>query len=177
MAGADRPMGEVTREGERWVLRYERELRHAPEKVWRAITESEHLRNWLPCDLVGERREGAALELPFWPEHLDAYAESHGIEQEVLRGEIRRWEPPRLFEWTWDTDVLRWELHATGTGTRLVLTTWVAGGPDVAAGVAAGYHVCLDELHDVLDHGKEGPIDGSAAERWESRYAELVPGG
>ena len=61
-------------------LRYVRRLAHPPEKVWRALTESEHLRHWLPCDIVGERRAGAPIELPFWPEHVESY----GIEDPVL---------------------------------------------------------------------------------------------
>jgi uncharacterized protein YndB with AHSA1/START domain len=77
-------MGEVMRDRDKWVLRYERVLRHAPEKVWAALTESEHLRHWMPCDIVGERREGADLELPFWPAQVERYA----IEDPVLYGKI-----------------------------------------------------------------------------------------
>jgi Activator of Hsp90 ATPase homolog 1-like protein len=64
MSARNQPMGEVMRDRDKWVLRYERVLRHAPEKVWAALTESEHLRHWMPCDIVGERGEGADLELP-----------------------------------------------------------------------------------------------------------------
>ena len=53
------PLGEVRRDGDRWSLRYVRLLRHSPEKVWAAITRSEHLAHWLPCDILGERRAGA----------------------------------------------------------------------------------------------------------------------
>lgn len=151
-------LGIVIRDEDGLALRYVRHLAHPPEKVWRALTESEHLKHWFPCDLVGERAEGAELELPFWPEHAEAY----GIEETLLKGHIHVWDPPRVFEWTWATDLLRFELAPRGEGTILTFTTWVRDpgilaepeGPDEtpgAAHVGAGYHVCLDFLERLLD--------------------------
>lgn len=75
----------------RVALRFVRRFAHPPEKVWRAITESEHLQHWLPCDIVGERAEGAGVELPFWPAHVEAY----GLDMTPsLSGEIQVWQPP-----------------------------------------------------------------------------------
>ena len=76
-------------------VEFVRHLPHAPEKVWRALTESEHLAHWFPTDIVGERRVGAALELPFWPKNVERWK----IEQPVTHGELVTWEPPTLFEW------------------------------------------------------------------------------
>ena len=73
---ASGPLGSVTREGETVILDYERELAHPPEKAWRAITESEHLRQWFPVDIIGERATGASLRLTFWPEALAGEATS-----------------------------------------------------------------------------------------------------
>ncbi len=61
------------------------------------------LRHWMPCDIVGERRAGAKLELPFWPENVEGY---HLEDDPVLYGEIEVWDPPRRFDWTWDGDRL-----------------------------------------------------------------------
>ena len=115
-------MGTVLQAGGTWVLRYERTLAHPPAKVWSALTESEHLQHWLPCDIRGERRAGAALELPFWPAFVDRY----GITEPVLTGRIEVWQPPEVFEWWWDGDRLRWELAPDAAGTRLTFTTWIA---------------------------------------------------
>src|SRR5258708_11695708 len=38
----------------RWRLRFTRALAHPPEKVWRAITEPQHLQAWVPHTLSGE---------------------------------------------------------------------------------------------------------------------------
>ena len=37
-------------EGENWTLILVRELRHSPEKVWQALTDPVHLREWAPFD-------------------------------------------------------------------------------------------------------------------------------
>jgi uncharacterized protein YndB with AHSA1/START domain len=171
MDTTDRPMGTVLNDEGRWGVRYERRLRHPPEKVWRALTESEHLAHWMPCDLVGERRAGATLVVPFWPAAVERYE----IAEPVLHGEIRVWEPPRVFEWTWDVDVLRWELEPIDDGTLLTFTTWLGDGkPDTAWGAAAGYHVCLDQLIDLLDDGAVGQLGDRDMGEWEERYRDAI---
>ena len=169
----EQPMGTISRgDDDRWVLRYERRLDHPREKVWRALTESEHLRHWMPADLVGERREGATLELPFWPETMEKYGDR--IDTPVMHGEIRVWEPPSVFEWTWDVDVLRWELDPAGGGTHLTFTTWL-GDPEIdASDPAAGYHFCLDQLAELLDRGSTTQPDDAAIERRQREYAATV---
>jgi uncharacterized protein YndB with AHSA1/START domain len=156
----------------RVALRFVRSLAHPREKVWRAITESEHLQHWMPCDLVGDRAEGASLEVPFWPEHVRAY----GLESTpTLTGEVLVWQPPEVFEWMWSTDRLRWELEPDGDGTRLTFTTWLG---EVGHGVektAAGYHVCLDQLAELLDTGGVArPLAAVDPGPLEAQYAEVL---
>ncbi len=43
----------VRKEGNRWELILVRELRHSPEKVWEALTDPAHLREWAPFDADG----------------------------------------------------------------------------------------------------------------------------
>lgn len=37
---------EVRKDGDKWTLIVVRELRHSPAKVWQALTDPEHLREW-----------------------------------------------------------------------------------------------------------------------------------
>ena len=166
----NRSLGTVRRAPDGWVVRFERHLAHDRQKVWRALTESEHLRHWMPCDIVGERRAGASIELPFWPPHVEKY----GIDTPTLPGRIRIWEPPSVFEWTWDTDVLRWELAEASGGTKLTLTTWLAPDDAGAANTAAGYHACLTNLASLLDTGTAEPLVDADVGPWELRYREAV---
>src|SRR5258706_13315814 len=49
---------EVQKDGEEWTPVVIRDLAHAPEKVWKALTGPEHLREWAPFD--SDRSLGAA---------------------------------------------------------------------------------------------------------------------
>src|SRR6266571_1252313 len=41
---------EVRKDGEKWTLVLVRELSHPPAKVWKALTDPEHLREWASFD-------------------------------------------------------------------------------------------------------------------------------
>ena len=153
-----------------YVVQFERRLHHPRERVWRALTESEHLAHWMPCDIVGERRAGVPIELPFWPAHVERY----GIETPSLTGTIAVWDPPAVFEWWWDTDRLRWELDEVDDGTLLRFTTWLGPDGKGAANAAAGYHLCLDSLVALLDTGAAPPLVDADTAPWERRYGAAV---
>jgi uncharacterized protein YndB with AHSA1/START domain len=57
--------GELEQVEDRWRLRFVRRLPHSPEKVWRALTDPEHLKVWFPMDIEGERAPGAPLRFVF----------------------------------------------------------------------------------------------------------------
>ena len=42
---------EVRKDGEKWTLILVRELRHSPQKVWQALTDPAHLREWAPFEV------------------------------------------------------------------------------------------------------------------------------
>ena len=41
---------EVRKDGEKWTLVLVRDLPDAPAKLWKALTDPEHLREWAPFD-------------------------------------------------------------------------------------------------------------------------------
>lgn len=167
-------MGSVVRDGERIGLRFVRRFAQPPERVWSAITESDQLRHWMPCDIVGARRAGAEVSLPFWP----AVAQKYQLEQTSFPGRIEVWDPPAVFQWVWGGDVLRFELEETSDGTRMTFCTWLESPDRVAAADnAGGYHVCLANLRLLLETGAAPPLtdsDGQAREL-ERAYAERMP--
>lgn len=165
------PLGRVL-PGDPPALEFIRRLSHPIDKVWRAVTDREHLRAWMPCDIIGDRREGAELALPFWPEVL----ERHNFADPGLKGVVRTWDPPKVFEWTWDTDVVRFELESDGDATILTLTTWLSGKDAGMAKTLAGYHVCLDHLAQVLETGSAPSVIEDDPSLLEARYETLVAG-
>ena len=44
---------QIRKDGEKWTLILVRELRHPPEKVWQALTDPAHLREWAPFEADG----------------------------------------------------------------------------------------------------------------------------
>ena len=44
---------QIRNDGEKWTLILVRELRHPPEKVWQALTDPAHLREWAPFETDG----------------------------------------------------------------------------------------------------------------------------
>jgi uncharacterized protein YndB with AHSA1/START domain len=166
-------LGEVIRDGERTGLRFVRRFDHPLEKVWAAITESDGFRAWMPCDMVGERRAGAEITLPFWPAQVEKYE----IAEPVLTGRIEVWDPPRVFQWTWGGDVLRFELEPDGGATVLRFTTWLeTADAQSTVSQAAGYHVCLSELGHWLDTAVARPLPDidHLVHDLEAAYARLV---
>ncbi|HZP28474.1 MAG TPA: SRPBCC family protein [Acidimicrobiia bacterium] len=125
-------LGELARDGEQWTLTFTRRLDHSPEKVWRAVTEPQHLAVWFPQKIVGEMRAGAPLR----------FESSVG---EGFDGEMLAFDPPTLMEMTWGGDRLRIELRPDGDGTVLTVTD-TFGELGKAARDAAGWHECLDRL-------------------------------
>jgi uncharacterized protein YndB with AHSA1/START domain len=142
----------VSADDGRATLVFVRDLRHPPEKVWAALTEPGQLREWAP--FVADRDLGTVGEATLTM--ID------GDVAEDMAASIRRAEPPTLLEYTWGTDLLRWELAPTGSGTRLTLRHTVQD-KDWAPKVAAGWHICLDVAERLLDGRPIGPIRGSEA--------------
>lgn len=152
-------LGELHHLDGRHQLRFVRHLPCPPEKVWRAITEPEHLRAWFPADIEGERTEGAELRFVF-----------RNNEGPDLPGAMLVYQPPSALEFTWDADTFRIDLEPDGTGTRMTLVqTFAEYGK--AARDASGWHACLDVLGHHLD-GTQPPWEGM--ERWEQVHEEYV---
>lgn len=150
--------GQLEQRGDRWQLTFVRQLRHSREKVWRALTEDDHLEAWFPTTIEGEWTAGAPLLF---------HHRGHDVPPES--GEMITFDPPSLLEFRWgEDDTLRFELRAEGQGTTLTLVNEF-GELGKAARDAAGWHTCLDLLVHSLD-GTEPPW--SSEERW----LEVRPG-
>lgn len=120
------------------VLRFERRLRHPPAKVWRAISDPAELAHWFPATVEAELRPGAPMRFTF-PDEAD----------DVWDGEVLEVDPPRVYMFRWNDDVLRFELIPDGDGCLLVFTQTVGGGRPgwlSAGSTAAGWDACLDAL-------------------------------
>jgi len=143
-------------------------VRHGPDAVWRALTEADQLAAWAP--FVADRdlgRTGTAT-----------LTMVDGDKAEDLPASVIHAEAPRLLEYSWADDLLRWELEPTGGGTRLTLFHTLED-QDGLPKAAAGWHLCLDVAARLLDGDPVVPIRGEEAREygWEplhDHYAERL---
>ncbi|TML30313.1 MAG: SRPBCC family protein [Actinobacteria bacterium] len=143
----------------RTVLRFERTLRHSPERVWRALTEPAEHRSWHPTPFELDPVVGGRV----------TYL-AGGDAPAMPAGEVTEYDPPHLLAHTWDDDLLRWEVRAHDDGCVVVLTH-TFDDHFKAARDAAGWHVCLDALSATLDGAQ--PPHGEDGERLPSGWREL----
>ncbi|HEX6425162.1 MAG TPA: SRPBCC family protein [Acidimicrobiales bacterium] len=141
----------------RSVLRIERRLDHPPARVWRAVTQPEHLAQWFPAAVSFDGRLAPGVAVAF----------DMG-DGPVLDGVVTAVEPPRTLAFTWGDDHLRFDLAPDGDGCRLVLTHTFDDRAG-AASFAAGWDRCLAAL-DRVAGGRVPAIESPSAALHE-RYA------
>lgn len=153
--------GTIQRSGDQLEARLVRGIEHDPDAVWRMLTQSDALVNWLAPGTI-EPHTGGAIQLAF---------EDSGT---AIDGTVRQFDPPRLLEYSWSSGAdperpLRWELTPTGNGTRLHLTVLIPSDEDIAK-AAAGWEAHLEMLLAALEGVPiRFPVDLFLAAREEYR--------
>ncbi|MCT2583348.1 SRPBCC family protein [Actinophytocola gossypii] len=135
------------------VLRFERRLRHSPAKVWRAISDPAELAHWFPAEVEAEARPGAPMRFTFPGE---------AVVDGTWDGEVLEVDPPKVYMFRWNLDVLRFELIPAGDGCLLVFTQTIGGGGRGLLGAgrtATGWDTCLAFLAARLDGVPATPPD------------------
>ena len=150
---------QVRKDGEKWTLILVRELRHSPEKVWQALTDPAHLREWAPFEADGSLGTVGTVKLTWvgTPTRLET--------------RVTRVDPPKMLEY----NDMRWELVAFGGGTRLTL--WTNIDRRFISMGAAGWHICFDVLDRLLAGQPLGRIVGPEAMQvsgWQRLHAEYT---
>ena len=151
---------QVRKDGEKWTLILVRDLRHPPEKVWQALTDPAHLREWAPFEVDGSLGPvGTTVNLT-WVGRPAPLATT-----------VTLADAPKLLEYA----DIRWELEAFGIGTRLTLWHKI-DRPFISWG-AAGWHICFDVLDRLLAGEPIGRVVGAEAMKsggWQRLNAEYA---
>jgi uncharacterized protein YndB with AHSA1/START domain len=143
---------QIRKDGERWIFVLVRELRHAPEKVWLALTDPAHLREWAPFEADGNLGTvGTTLKL----------TTVGAPTPQVTETRVTRAEAPKVLEYKWGGNDIRWELEPFKGGTRLTL--WHNIDRRFISMGAAGWHICFDVLDRLLGGSPVGRIVGGEA--------------
>lgn len=148
------------KEGEKWTLILVRQLRHSPEKVWQALTDPVHLREWAPFDVDGNLGTvGNTVKLTW-------VGAAMPIETKVTRADA-----PEVLEY----DDIRWKLESSDGGTRLTL--WANIDRRFISWGAAGWHIAFDVLDRLLSGSPIGRLAGADAMKfsaWKRLTAEYA---
>jgi uncharacterized protein YndB with AHSA1/START domain len=155
----------VQKDGGSWTLILVRRLRHPPEKVWLALTDPAHLREWAPFEADGSLGAVGSVKLTTVGAPTPMVSET----------EVTRADAPNVLEYSWGGNDIRWELEGFGSGTRLTL--WHNIDRRFIAMGAAGWHICLDVLDHSLSGAPIGRIVGPDAMKfggWQRLHAEYA---
>jgi Activator of Hsp90 ATPase homolog 1-like protein len=146
-------------DGEKWTLILVRELRHSPEKVWQALTDPAHLREWAPFEVDASLDKVGVVKLTWMGTPTP-------IETKVTRADA-----PKVLEYGDN----RWELEAVAGGTRLTL--WSNIDRRFISWGAAGWHIAFDVLDRLLSGTPIGRLAGGDAMKlagWQRLVGEYA---
>jgi uncharacterized protein YndB with AHSA1/START domain len=155
---------EVRKDGDKWTMILVRELRHPPEMVWQALTDPAELHEWAPFDAEGNLGTAGATV------NLTTVGMTSSFSTTVTRADA-----PEVLEYDWMGNLMRWELKASGKGTRLTL--WASIDRRYISMGAAGWHICLDVLERMLGGDPIGRMAGPATMKlagWQRLHGEYA---
>lgn len=127
----------------------EREFKHKPEKIWRALTQGALIEEWLMANDF-EARVGHVFKFRSTP---------YGNWDGIIDGEVLAVEPPSRLEYAWSSmglrTVVEWTLTPTpgGSGTHLRMEQSgfpAAGGAGYYNGAIAGWTSFIGKLEGVV---------------------------
>ncbi len=170
----DDEFADISQHEDQTTLRFQRPLSHVPEKVWKALTESDYLRWWMPADMIGDRIAGATVEMVFWPDLVEA----KGLDPNAGTATIEVFEPMRTFEWVWHGTTVCFDIDPCAEGCELALTVeFQSTDPDIIVDNAGGFHLWMDHLQALLDSGSTPPIALVSADHLEPHYRSVLDAG
>ena len=143
------------------ALWFEMRFNAPPRVLWKHLVDPEKLKYWFPCQLDVLPRPGAVVTFTF-------------PGQRPMEGTVLEAEKPRLLAYTWDEEVLRWEIEDDDGGSLLTLTNTLAEGQDIARS-AAGWPLTLMGLDDYLNERSLGQ-DPALWDQYVARYEDQLGG-
>jgi hypothetical protein len=150
---------QIKKESENWTLLIARELPHSPEKVWEAITNPDHQREWAPFESEGYLGKIGKVNLKW-----------EGAPMPV-EANVTRAESCKVLEY----NDMRWELEKKMGGTKLTL--WHKIDKRYISMGAAGWHICFDVLDYLLKGTPIGRMVGNEAMKvsgWQKLNVEYA---
>ena len=137
------------------IAEFNRTIPHQIDSVWRMLTVNEQLQKWFPQLEIEQLRPEGKIRFDF----------GNGSYEEMT---ILKVSEPSSFAFTWDTNIMRFELFGTADGqTALKLSEDVVEVTPHTPRDIAGWQTCLENIIAIPDGY---PIKPGPAENWDELY-------
>jgi uncharacterized protein YndB with AHSA1/START domain len=143
-----------------YTVTFERHWNFPVQEVWAYFTENEKLKQWFKELSIQELRKGGTILFDMQDDTFEEMTILELKEQSVL-------------EFTWDEDIVRLELYEEEHGCRLLLIEKINQLTPHTPKDLAGWHVCLDVVHTLLQ-GNPVPFRKEAWEKWYEEYKKIL---
>jgi uncharacterized protein YndB with AHSA1/START domain len=143
-----------------YIAKFKRHMKHPVEDVWTYLTDNDKLPKWFPELRVDELREGGVLKFDM----------GNGTYEEMKITELKM---ESVLEYTWADDMVRFELSPEAEGCKLALNEKLNKITKHTPRDLAGWHVCLDVIHALLD-GRTIESRKDEWKKWYDKYTEEI---
>lgn len=143
-----------------YVVRFERYFKHPVGEVWAMLTENERLSRWFPELQVENLCEGGIIKFDM---HDGTFEEMKILELKLHA----------VLEYTWGKDLVRFELYPEPKGCHFILIEKIKTVTSHTPKDLAGWHVCLDVIHALLD-GRELEFREDQWKKWYEKYIVAI---
>jgi uncharacterized protein YndB with AHSA1/START domain len=119
------------------TIRLERHLPVVPGHLFRALSDSAEISSWMKFPATAGPGLGGRIMVEF-------------SKTDILDGIICLYEPDKIFAYTWGSSIVKFLIDHDSSGESPLILTHSGVTPDLAAGLAAGWHAFLDQLQEHL---------------------------
>jgi len=140
-----------------YLAQFERHFKYSVEEVWSYLTENDKLAKWFSELRVDELREGGLIKFDM----------QDGTFEEMIIMDLKM---NSVLEYMWGDDMVRFELNQEPEGCKLVLKEKIKTITNHTPKDLAGWHVCLDVIHALLD----GRTIDSRQDEWKKWYDKYI---
>lgn len=119
------------------IAEFERDIPYEIDLVWRMLTDNQYLQKWFSELTVESLEEGGKI----------LFDMQDGSFEEMT---ITSFSEPKVLEYTWDKDLVRFDLTPSDLGTHLIFKETIAEVTEHTPRDITGWHICLDMIEAIL---------------------------
>ena len=136
------------------IVEFERDFPVEIDLVWRMLAENQYLQKWIADLEIETLEEGGKI----------LFDMKDGTFEEMT---ITSLSVPNVLEYTWGSDLVRFDLSPSKTGTHLIFKEIISKVTHHTPKDITGWHICLDVIDAILSN-EELPDP-------QYKYNELYP--